>query len=243
MFRGSGFGIRCRQVTSRSCSTKDHTQILAPLSPRLMIAFLRGRVLDKQPNRIVVDVSGFGYEVQVPLSTFYEIGEEGGDVTLRVYTHVREDALQLYGFATPEERRAFELCIAVSGIGPKIALAVLSGLDARGLAKVITDGDVHRLKRVPGIGPKTAERLVLELRDKVGRIGASPEAGAARGEARAPSRTSAGGGLAADVAIALGNLGYKPAEADRAAEAALAEDPAAPIEAVLRRALRLLQRD
>ncbi len=208
-----------------------------------MIAQLKGLLAEKGLDAVVVDVGGVGFAVSISLNTLAVLPQVGQPVGLYTYLQVREDALQLYGFATPEERRAFELCIAVSGIGPKIALAVLSGLDARGLAKVITDGDVHRLKRVPGIGPKTAERLVLELRDKVGRIGASPEAGAARGEARAPSRTSAGGGLAADVAIALGNLGYKPAEADRAAEAALAEDPAAPIEAVLRRALRLLQRD
>lgn len=208
-----------------------------------MIAQLKGTLADKGLDAVVVDVGGVGYAVSISLNTLAVLPAVGQPVGLYTYLQVREDALQLYGFATPEERRAFELCIAVSGIGPKIALAVLSGLDARGLAKVITDGDVHRLKRVPGIGPKTAERLVLELRDKVGRIGANPEAGAARGEARAASRAGAGGGLAADVAIALGNLGYKPAEADRAAEAALAEDPAAPIEAVLRRALRLLQRD
>lgn len=208
-----------------------------------MIAQLKGTLADKGLDAVVVDVGGVGFAVSISLNTLAVLPQVGQPVGLYTYLQVREDALQLYGFATPEERRAFELCIAVSGIGPKIALAVLSGLDARGLAKVITDGDVHRLKRVPGIGPKTAERLVLELRDKVGRIGVSPEAAAARGEARVPSRAGAGGGLAADVAIALGNLGYKPAEADRAAETALAEDPAAPIEAVLRRALRLLQRD
>lgn len=189
----------------------------------------------------MVDVGGVGYAVSISLNTLAVLPQVGQPVRLYTYLQVREDALQLFGFATPEERRAFELCIAVSGIGPKIALAVLSGLDARGLAKVVTEGDVHRLKRVPGIGPKTAERLVLELRDKVSRIGVSPESGPARGEPRATSR--AGGGLESDVAAALGNLGYKPGDADRAAEAALREDPSAPLEAVLRRALRLLQRD
>jgi Holliday junction DNA helicase RuvA len=210
-----------------------------------VIAQLKGLLEEKGLDAVVVDVGGVGYAVSISLNTLAVLPQVGQPVRLYTYLQVREDALQLFGFATPEERRAFELCIAVSGIGPKIALSVLSGLDARGLAKVITDGDVHRLKRVPGIGPKTAERLVLELRDKVGRIGLGPEAGAARGEARTPSRVSAGagGGLAADVALALGNLGYKPTEADRAAEAALGEDPGAPIEAVLRRALRLLQRD
>lgn len=211
-----------------------------------MIAQLKGALVEKGLDAVVVDVGGVGYAVSISLNTLAVLPQVGQPVRLYTYLQVREDALQLYGFATPEERRAFELCIAVSGIGPKIALAVLSGLDPRGLAKVITDGDSGRLKRVPGIGPKTAERLVLELRDKVARLGVAPEPGAARSEARTPPRSGAAGGtggLESDVAVALCNLGYKPAEADRAAAAALAEDPGAAVEAVLRRALRLLQRD
>ncbi len=208
-----------------------------------MIAQLKGPLVEKGLDAVVVDVGGVGFAVSISLNTLAALPQVGQPVRLYTYLQVREDALQLYGFATPEERRAFELCIAVSGIGPKIALAVLSGLDPRGLAKVITDGDSNRLKRVPGIGPKTAERLVLELRDKVARLGVAPEPGAARSEARTPPRSGGGGGLESDVAMALGNLGYKPAEADRAAATALAEDPGAPVEAVLRRALRLLQRD
>ena len=123
-----------------------------------MIAFLRGRVLDKQPNRIIVDVSGVGYDVQVPLSTFYEVGEEGAEVTLRVYTHVREDALQLYGFLTDLERQVFERLIGISGIGPKLAIAVLSGMDSREVIAAIQRADVARLTGIPGIGKKTAER-------------------------------------------------------------------------------------
>lgn len=208
-----------------------------------MIAQLKGSLAEKGLDAVVVDVGGVGFAVSISLNTLAVLPQVGQPVRLYTYLQVREDALQLYGFATPEERRAFELCIAVSGIGPKIALAVLSGLDPRGLAKVITDGDAHRLKRVPGIGPKTAERLVLELRDKVARIGGGAEPGAPGSPARPAPRPSPGGGIESDVALALSNLGYKPAEADRAATAALAEDPSAPVEAVLRRALRLLQRD
>src|SRR5262245_957293 len=130
-----------------------------------MIAFLRGRVLDKQPNRVIVDVSGVGYEVHVPLSTFYEIGDAGSDVSLRVYTHVREEELQLYGFLTDLERQVFERLIGISGIGPKLAIAVLSGMDTRELVVAVQRADVARLTGIPGIGKKTAERIVLELKD------------------------------------------------------------------------------
>ena len=132
-----------------------------------MIAFLRGRVLDKQPNRIIVDVSGVGYDVHVPLSTFYEVGEDGAEVALRVYTHVREDALQLYGFLTDLERQLFERLIGISGIGPKLAIAVLSGMDSREADRRVQRADVARLTGIPGIGKKTAERIVLELKDRL----------------------------------------------------------------------------
>ena len=141
-----------------------------------MIAFLRGRVLDKQPNRIIVDVSGVGYDVQVPLSTFYEVGEEGAEVTLRVYTHVREDALQLYGFLTDLERQVFERLIGISGIGPKLAIAVLSGMDSREVIAAIQRADVARLTGIPGIGKKTAERIVLELKDRLMKLASPVEA-------------------------------------------------------------------
>src|SRR6185436_19810646 len=136
--------------------------ILAPLSSADgMIAFLRGRILEKQPNRVIVDVNGVGYEVVIPLSTYYDVGDEGSEVALRVHTHVREDALQLYGFITDFERQVFERLIAISGIGPKLALAVLSGVDSRDLVIAVQRGDVARLKGIPGIGKKTAERIVL----------------------------------------------------------------------------------
>src|SRR6185503_14617860 len=132
-----------------------------------MIAFLRGRVLDKHPNRIVIDVNGVGYELYVPLSTYYEVGEPGAEITLRVHTHVREDALQLYGFLTMLEQQLFERLIAISGIGPKLAVAVLSGIDSGELVSSIQRADVARLTRIPGIGKKTAERIVLELKDRL----------------------------------------------------------------------------
>ena len=148
-----------------------------------MIAFLRGRVLDKQPNRIIVDVSGVGYDVQVPLSTFYEVGDEGAEVSLRVYTHVREDALQLYGFLTDLERQVFERLIGISGIGPKLAIVVLSGMDSRDVIAAIQRADVARLTGIPGIGKKTAERIVLELKDRLMKLASPVEAGAATGAA------------------------------------------------------------
>ena len=133
-----------------------------------MIAFLRGRVLDKQPTRVIVDVQGVGYDVHVPLSTYYDVGDEGSDVSLRIYTHVREDTLQLYGFLTDLERQVFERLISISGIGPKLAIAVLSGVDSRELVTAVQRGDVARLVAIPGVGKKTAERIVLDLKDKLG---------------------------------------------------------------------------
>ena len=145
-----------------------------------MIAFLRGRVLDKQPNRIIVDVHGVGYEVHVPLSTYYDIGDEGADVALRVHTHVREDALQLYGFLTALERQLFERLIGISGIGPKLAIAVLSGIETRELVAAVQRADVARLTGIPGIGKKTAERIVLELKDRLAQLAVPAGVDAAR---------------------------------------------------------------
>jgi Holliday junction DNA helicase RuvA len=130
-----------------------------------MIAFLRGRVLEKHPNRVIVDVGGVGYDVAVPLSTFYVTGEPGAEIVLRVYTHVREDQIALFGFVTPLEQTVFERLIAINGIGPKLALAVLSGLEPRELVASIQRGDLARLTGIPGVGKKTAERIVLEMRD------------------------------------------------------------------------------
>ena len=165
-----------------------------------MIAFLRGQVVDKQPNRVIIDIQGVGYDVHVPLSTFYEIGDEGTDVALRVYTHVREDALQLYGFLTELERRLFERLIAISGIGPRLAIAVLSGMEPRDLVTAVQRADVARLTGIPGVGKKTAERIVLELKDRLAQIVVPAAADAAettsgpdrlRGDLLSRCRTSA----------------------------------------------------
>jgi len=166
-----------------------------------MIAFLRGRVLDKHPNRIVIDVNGVGYELYVPLSTYYHVGEAGMEIALHVHTHVREDAIQLYGFLTTLEQQLFERLIAISGIGPKLAVAVLSGIDTDELVSSIQRADVARLTRIPGIGKKTAERLLLELKDKLG-----ADVTTAVGVHRTPPPSS-------DVLNALLALGYSDKEA------------------------------
>ena len=199
-----------------------------------MIAFLRGRVLDKHPNRIVMDVNGVGYELYVPLSTYYDVGEVGADLALRVHTHVREDALQLFGFLTALEQQLFERLIAISGIGPKLAIAVLSGIESRELVASVRRADVARLTRIPGIGKKTAERIVLELKDRLADI-ASADAGATM-EAASVDR------LRDDLVSALENLGYHRPLAEKAADAARARDGSAAFEDALKSALRELMR-
>jgi Holliday junction DNA helicase RuvA len=200
-----------------------------------VIAYLRGRVLDKQPNRVIVDVQGVGYELHVPLSTFYEVGDAGDDVTLRVYTHVREEALQLYGFLTPLEQQVFERLIGISGIGPKLAIAVLSGIEPRELIGAVQRGDVGRLTAVPGIGKKTAERIVLELRDRLQRLDVPPGGGPSAAASPADR-------LRHDLVSALVNLGYHRPQAEKGVESALASDPDAGFEHALKRALKDLMR-
>src|SRR5579863_185027 len=132
-----------------------------------MIGHLRGIVLEKHPNQVIVEAAGVGYDVQIPISTYTSLPAEGNPVALRIYTYVREDALVLFGFATPEEKVVFERLIAVSGIGPKLAVTVLSGLPTAELVTAIRSSDVQRLVRIPGVGKKTAERMILELKDKL----------------------------------------------------------------------------
>ncbi|MGE3277473.1 MAG: Holliday junction branch migration protein RuvA [Vicinamibacterales bacterium] len=199
-----------------------------------MIAYLRGRIFEKHPNRLIVDVGGVGYDVAVPVSTFLGAGDAGDEVVLRVHTHVREDALALFGFATALELAVFERLIGVSGIGPKLALAVLSGLEARELVAAIQRGDLARLTGIPGVGKKTAERIVVELRDRL------PKAVAAdAGVAPAPSP---GDRLRDDLASALVNLGYHRQAIDTALERHLAGADDARFEDVLRAALKDLAR-
>jgi len=199
-----------------------------------MIAFLTGRVFEKQPNRVIVDVHGVGYEVFVPLSTYYELGDAGADASLRIHTHVREDQLQLYGFLTELERQLFERLIAISGIGPKLAVAVLSGMDPRELVAAVQRGDVARLTGIPGVGKKTAERIVLELRDRLVQL-AVPAA------AEAPPASPADR-LRGDVMSALQNLGYHRPQAEKAIEAAVKSMTDPTFEQALKSALRELMR-
>jgi Holliday junction DNA helicase RuvA len=200
-----------------------------------MIAFIRGRVLEKQPNRIVVDVHGVGYELHVPLSTYYDIGDDGSDVSLRVHTHVREEALQLYGFLTVLEQQVFERLIAISGIGPKLAIATLSGIETRELVAAVQRGDVARLTNVPGIGKKTAERIVLELKDKLARVEVPAAVGVAAIEGPADR-------LRDDLVSALQNLGYHRPAAEKAVESTLSSGTVPTFEHALRFALRELMR-
>ena len=198
-----------------------------------MIAYLRGRVLEKQPSRVIVDVSGVGYDVSVPLSTFYTAGEPGAEITLRIHTHVREDQLALYGFATVLELAVFERLIGVSGIGPRLALAVLSGMEPRELTAAIERSDLARLTRIPGVGKKTAERIVVELRDRLPKA----LAGMADQSAAAPTDVRRD-----DLTSALGNLGYDRRAIDKVLDPVLEDQPDAPFEQHLRAALKRLSR-
>jgi holliday junction DNA helicase RuvA len=198
-----------------------------------LIAHLRGTILEKYPNRIVIDVNGVGYDVFVPLSTFYGLGDVGAEIAVRTHTHVREDALVLYGFATLLEQELFERLIGISGIGPKLALAVLSGIEPIELIRAIERGDVARLTAIPGVGKKTAERVVLELKDRLPRAHVAAVATDAM-----PPLPSA---VRDDVLSALVNLGYHRPLAEKAVDAAtktLGAASDAGFEDMLRQALR-----
>jgi len=193
-----------------------------------VIAQVRGRLLRKEPQEAVVDVGGVGYRVVIPLSTFYRIGEPGDEVTLLTHTHVREDALALFGFLTAAEQALFERLIAVAGVGPKLAVSILSGIEAPDLVAALRASDVVRLTRIPGVGKKTAERLVLELRDKVVGLAATEE----------PAPVAAGSSKE-DLVSALLHLGYSRQEAERGVDRALKEGEGR-FEDLLRRTLRIL---
>jgi holliday junction DNA helicase RuvA len=199
-----------------------------------MIAWLRGRVLEKHPNRLIVDVAGVGYDVAVPLSTFYTLADPGQEVTLRIHTHVREDQLALYGFSSALELVVFERLIGVSGIGPKLALAVLSGIEPRELVTAIQRGDLGRLTSIPGVGKKTAERISVELRDRLPRA-----LEAAAGAAPPPSPADA---LRDDLVSALSNLGYHRQAIDKALDSVLKGVDAPQFQTVLRATLQELSR-
>ena len=196
-----------------------------------MIALLRGVLLEKHPNQAIVETGGVGYDVTIPVSTFTHLPEAGAEVRLRIHTHVREDALALYGFLTQDEKALFEKLIGVSGIGPTLAVKILSGLAAPDLIHAIRRGEVERLVRIPGIGRKTAERMVLELRDKVPAVtGEEPEAAAAALSA-----------IDQDVLSALLNLGCARPQAEAAVRKAKAAGVATEFEPLFRRALELVR--
>ena len=170
-----------------------------------MIAHLRGRLIARHPNQAIVDAGGVGYDVAISVPTFSELPPLGGEVTLHIHTHVREDQIALYGFLRPEEKQLFEKLLTVSGIGPKLAITILSGMAADEMVNAIRGNDVARLTKIPGIGKKTAERMVLELRDKLPVAGNEPATGM-------PSFSA----LQEDVLSALVNLGYQRAAAEKA---------------------------
>jgi holliday junction DNA helicase RuvA len=206
-----------------------------------MIAHLSGKLLLKGATSVVIDIGGVGYEVTIPLSTAYELGETGSDVSLRIYTHVREEALQLYGFQTGRERELFTLLISVSGIGTKSAIAMLSSMNADEIAGAIRTNNLARLTGVPGIGRKTAERLVIELRDKILQI-SSPALeetiAAGDGKAQKPSLDT----VYDDALEALVSLGYAKPVADRALKTAMTDGGEISVQALLRRSLRNLSK-
>jgi Holliday junction DNA helicase RuvA len=205
-----------------------------------MIAHLSGTLLSKQPNSVIVEVGGVGYEVNIPVSTFYDLEETGSNVQLRIYTHVREDALQLFGFKTARERELFLRVISVSGIGPQLGIKLLSGMSADEMIASIRTNNLAKLTLIPGVGRKTAERLVMELRDKV----ASLSSAELEEELGAKTTTGAPVGsedsMRSDVLSALLNLGYQRNFAEKAVTSAIDEGGDISVELILRRSLRKL---
>jgi holliday junction DNA helicase RuvA len=196
-----------------------------------MIGQLRGRLAGKRPNQVLVDVGGVGYLVQVPLSTYATLGELHTEVTLLIHTHVREDALALYGFLSSREKHFFEMLLSASGVGPSLALKILSGMNVEELVPAIRNGDLARLTRIPGVGRKTAERIVVELKDKLETVAI---------EAAERPVPSSPAGVEADVISALVNLGYDARTAESAIAEAKHEAGAADFEKLLRSALQAL---
>jgi Holliday junction DNA helicase RuvA len=211
-----------------------------------VIARLEGVLREKTPSCVVVDVGGVGYEVFVPLSTFTELPDEGKIVLLRVHTHVREDVIQLFGFMTAFERAVFELLLRTSGIGPRLALGILSGIEPARLLDALADGDVAALRRVPGLGPKKAERVIVELRERAAelRLLGPGDAAGPRGPAGAPRAAAPARDESVELAIsALVNLGYPRPDAQRMVDEAAGDaGTGAAVEVLLRAALRRLSR-
>jgi Holliday junction DNA helicase RuvA len=206
-----------------------------------MIAHLSGKLLSKEPNQVIVDVGGVGYDVTIPLSTFYDLDDEKSDVQLLIYTHVKEDALQLYGFKSPSERKLFVHFISVSGVGPKLGIALLSHMKADELIESIKSNNLARLTQIPGVGRQTADRLVVDLRDKMIQLS---QAQVAEETGVRPETTyvSSEDTVRADALSALLNLGYQRSGAEKAIDAALVEGGDVTVESILRRSLKKLAR-
>ncbi len=199
-----------------------------------MIGQIRGRLLQKKPNLALIDVQGIGYEVFIPLTSFYELPDEGNEIVLKVHTHVREDALSLFGFCTQHEKDLFLKLISISGIGPRLAVGILSGARVEELAQAIADGNLVRLTAIPGVGRKTAERLVLELKGQIAPF-LLPE------RARASGQAAGAHGIHDDILSALVNLGYPRAGAEKALAAVLrSADVESSFEGLLRHTLQQL---
>jgi Holliday junction DNA helicase RuvA len=202
-----------------------------------MIGYLSGKLLEKEANSVIVDVHGVGYEVAIPLSTFYELGEIGSDVALRIYTYVREDTLSLFGFKTLREKELFLKLVSVSGIGAKSGIGILSGMSADEIINAIRSNNLVRLNSIPGIGKKTAERIVIELRDKINTISADvPETS----QSVETTTISSGNDVYDDAVSALTNLGYQRQSAEKALNQAMQEGTEMSVQKLLRRSLQLL---
>jgi len=201
-----------------------------------VISLLSGVLAEKNPGTVVIDVSGVGYEVHIPLPTFYELPDEGGEVRLHIHTHVREDAISLFGFMNPSEKALFLLLLGISGVGPKVALGILSGLPYESLVNAISSGDEKLVSTIPGVGKKTAARIVLELKEKLESLGVQPSVGPlSAGGAAAPQEGEA--------VSALVNLGYKRQSAEDAVRKVCRDsETPEPVEEIIRKALKLLSR-
>ncbi len=199
-----------------------------------MIAHLTGQLISKTTQSVIIDAGGVGYEVVVPLSTFYSLPEETERVSLHIHNHVREDAFLLFGFRTRLEKDVFLMLISISGIGPKLAVNILSGIGAEDLLDAVAAGEAARVQAVPGVGKKTAERITLELKDKAAQLVGEGEV------VRHAPPGEAGARLGEDALSALLNLGYSAKAARKAVDKGLAEGEASSLEALIRKALRIL---
>lgn len=198
-----------------------------------MISYLEGKLIHKSPTNVIVDVGGVGYAVQIPLSSYDKVGEAGRSIKILTYLHVREDGLQLFGFMTEEERELFEMLITVTGIGPKLARGILSGVSAKEFRKAVAEEDLRALTAIPGVGRRTSQRLVLELKERLGKIEWVPS-GPLPPTALAPERTPA-----QEAFLALITLGFKEVEAQRVVSKVVGEGgPDLPVEEIVKRALR-----